>query len=89
MSLNISLPSELENRIKQQVDSGAYSSASEIVREALLLFEAYQNIQSAKLSSLKSDIMLGLSDINAGRVEELDIERLKQQGRSTLANKTR
>lgn len=89
MSLNITLPSELENRVKQQVDSGAYSSVSEVIREALLLFEVYQNIQSSKLNSLKADIMQGLNDIDAGRIKELDIDSLKQQGRGTLANKIR
>ena len=36
MSLNVSLPPELENRVRQHVESGLYSSASEVIREALL-----------------------------------------------------
>lgn len=42
MSLNISLPAELENRVRDHVASGMYVSASEVIREALRLFETYQ-----------------------------------------------
>lgn len=52
MSLNVSLPLELENRVRQHVESGLYGSASEVIREALRLFEAYQGIQAANLSAL-------------------------------------
>ena len=53
MSINVSLPPELENRVRQHVESGLYSSASEVIREALRLFEAYQGVQAANLASLK------------------------------------
>lgn len=56
MSLNVSLPPELENRVRQHVESGLYSSASEVIREALRLFEAYQGVQAASLASLKADV---------------------------------
>ncbi len=48
MSLNISLPAELENRVRDHVASGMYGSASEVIREALRLFEAYQTIQGLR-----------------------------------------
>ncbi len=85
MSLNISLPPELENRVRQHVESGLYSSASEVIREALRLFEAYQGVQAANLASLKADIVQGVADIEAGRVRELDMNEIKQRGRATLA----
>ena len=85
MSLNVSLPPELENRVRQHVESGLYSSASEVIREALRLFEAYQGVQAANLASLKADIAQGVADIEAGRVRELDMNEIKQRGRATLA----
>jgi len=81
MSLNVSLTIELENRVRDHVASGLYGSASEVIREALRLFEAYQSVQVANLSSLKSDIALGLADVSAGRVAVLDIAAIKAQGR--------
>ena len=73
MSLNVSLPPELENRVRQHVESGLYSSASEVIREALRLFEAYQGVQAANLASLKADIAQGVADVEAGRVREIDM----------------
>lgn len=87
MSLNVSLPPELENRVRQHVESGLYSSASEVIREALRLFEAYQGFQAANLAALRADISLGLADINAGRVKEIKMPDIKERGRAILAGK--
>ena len=38
MALNVSLPKELEARVREHVASGLYGSASEVIREALRLF---------------------------------------------------
>lgn len=88
MSLNVSLPVELENRVREHVASGMYGSASEVIREALRLFEAYQSVQAANLNALQSDIALGLADARAGRVSPLDIATIKAQGRAKLQAKT-
>jgi len=87
MSLNVSLPIELENRVRDHVASGLYGSASEVIREALRLFEAYQSVQVANLSSLKSDIALGLADVQAGRVSALDVTAIQAQGRAALQSR--
>lgn len=84
MSMNVSLPPELEARVRQRVESGMYGSASEVIREALRLFEAYEQIKTAKLDSLRQDITKGLNDVKNGRVKEIDFENLKQQGRQLL-----
>ena len=84
MSMNVSLPPELEARVRQRVESGMYGSASEVIREALRLFEAYEQVKTAKLDSLRQDIAKGLSDARKGRAKEVDFEKLKQQGRQLL-----
>lgn len=81
MSLNVSLPPELENRVRAHVASGMFGSASEVIREALRLFESYQSVQGATLAALQADIEQGQVDKRAGRVAPLDIEALKTQGR--------
>lgn len=85
MSLNVSLPPELENRVRGHVESGLYGSASEVIREALRLFEAYQGVRQANLAALKAEIDQGVADIVAGRVKEVDVESVKQRGRAALA----
>lgn len=84
MSMNVSLPPELEARVRQRVESGLYGSASEVIREALRLFEAYEQVKTAKLDNLRQDIAQGLSDVKNGRVKELDFASLKKQGRQCL-----
>lgn len=84
MSLNVSLPVELENRVREHVASGMYGSASEVIREALRLFEAYQATQTSQLQALKADINLGLADVKAKRVGTLDVDTIKRQGRQRL-----
>lgn len=88
MSLNISLPAELENRVRDHVASGLYGSASEVIREALRLFETYQAVQATSLASLKADVARGVADVHAGRVSALDVATIKTQGRAVLRSKT-
>ena len=87
MSLNISLPAELENRVRDHVASGMYGSASEVIREALRLFEAYQTAQVASFASLKADIAQGMADAQEGRVGAMDMTAIKAQGRSVVRTK--
>jgi predicted transcriptional regulator len=51
-------------------------------REALRLFEAYQSVQQSSLAALRADIAQGMADVNAGRVEEMDMASIKTQGRA-------
>src|SRR5512134_1336405 len=81
MALNVSLPPELEARVRQRVESGMYGSASEVIREALRVFEVYEKAREAKIEALRTDIAKGLADIEAGRVAPLDIEAVKRRGR--------
>jgi antitoxin ParD1/3/4 len=57
-----------------------YGSASEVIREALRLFEAYQVMQTSHLQALQADIQLGLADVKANRVGVLDVDAIKRQG---------
>ena len=81
MSLNVSLPPELESRVRAHVASGMFGSASEVIREALRLFESYQSVQGAALATLKADIEQGQADKRAGRVAHLNIDTIKAEGR--------
>ncbi len=84
MSLNVSLPVELENRVREHVASGMYGSASEVIREALRLFEAYQTVKTSGLVALKADIAKGMADVDAGRTGGVDMESIKALGRMKL-----
>lgn len=82
MSINISLPPELERRVRQRVESGLYGSASEVVREALRLLDTYEQSRQAAQVVLRADIELGMADRHAGRVTPFDPATIKQRGRA-------
>ena len=65
--MNVSLTPELENLVQQKVQSGLYTSASEVVREALRLLNDRDTIQQQRLAELKREISLGLDDLKHGR----------------------
>ena len=64
-----------------------FTSASEVVREALRLFESYHSVQGASFAALKADIVQGLDDQAAARTSVLDIAAIKAEGRQVLAKR--
>ena len=84
MSINVNLTPELEGLIRQKVSSGRYNSASEVVREALRLMEAEDQMRAAKLAQLRHDIQEGLS---SGPARSWDVAEMKREGRRKLATR--
>ena len=81
--MNVSLTPELGKFVANKVASGRYTSASEVVREALRLLEEHDRLKEEKLASFNREI--------ASRLESLDRgERVSPiKARSTLAQKSR
>ena len=80
--MNISLTPELEELVKQKVESGLYNSASEVFVEALWLLDARDRFQEVQLETLCKEIQKGL---DSGVSAPLDIEAIKAEGRKRLA----
>ena len=79
MPMNVNLTPQLEALVRQKVASGLYSSASEVVREALRLMEEQDRMRAIKLEQLRQEIRDGL---NSGDPELLNIEEIKGEGRA-------
>lgn len=73
--MNVSLTPELEKLVKDQVDSGLYNNASEVVREALRLMKIRNDAYKAKLKRLRTALAKGEKDIAAGRYTEIKTKR--------------
>ncbi len=74
--LSITLPTQMANFIRQKVDSGLYSSNSEIIREALrALMERKQRFES-----LDTAMARGVADVEAGLVQPIDEVRTELRG---------
>ena len=79
MAMNINLTPQLEEMVRQKVVSGLYTSASEVVREALRLMEEKDRLLAARLAQLRQDIQEGL---DSGPAVAWDVEELKAAGRA-------
>ena len=85
MPMNVNLTPQLEALVRQKVASGLYSSASEVVREALRLMEEQDRMRAIKLEQLRQEIRDGL---NSGNPELLNIEEIKREGRARRSTRT-
>lgn len=85
MTMNVNLSPQLDEMVRQKVASGLYTSASEVVREALRLMEQQDCIHAAKLEQLRHDIRDG---IDSGDSTLWDTEEIKQEGRKIRAART-
>ena len=75
MTLHVSLPSELENLVHNEVESGMYGSASEVVREALRYFFTSDNeLTPQELALLREDMKRRRERINNGEESWVDGE---------------
>lgn len=79
MTMNINLTPQLEEMVRQKVSSGLYTSASEVIREALRLMEEQDRIRAVKLDWLRQDIQDGLNSVPATL---WNAEETKQDGRT-------
>jgi antitoxin ParD1/3/4 len=69
---NINLTDALDRFVAEKVESGAYQNASEVVRAGLRLLKDEEEIRARKIAALDAAIQVGLDDIAAGRVIEVD-----------------
>lgn len=68
--MNVSLTLELEQFIKELVESGQYRSASEAVRAGVRLLQERTQLHELKVAALRRELEEGLSDLDAGRKVE-------------------
>ncbi len=88
MGMNVSLPQDLMDYVKNQVAGGRYSSASEMVRDALRQLKQFEKMREQAHAELARDVELGWADLDAGRVSDFDPEAIKAAGRERLARKS-
>ena len=85
MGMNVNLTPQLEELVRNKVSSGLYTSASEVVREALRLLHEQDQLRDAKLSELRVEIRKGLA---SGPSEDWSAAAVKAKARANRAVKT-
>jgi antitoxin ParD1/3/4 len=84
--MNIHLTDHFEKFIESELKSGHYSSASEVVRDALRLFEEQEHIKALRLQTLKEEIRKGLE---SGDPIPFDAEAMKTKARDRQAQRSK
>ena len=84
MGMNVNLTPELEELVRRKVASGRYSSASEVVREALRLMEEQDQYRAVRVEQLRADIKQGL---DSGPSQRWDAKATKQKARARRSAK--
>jgi antitoxin ParD1/3/4 len=83
--MNVSLTPELDKFVAGKVKSGRYTSASEVVREALRLLEEYDHARSAQVAAFNHELGARLASLDRGervspeaarkRIEQKSLDR--------------
>ena len=79
MGMNVNLTPQLEEMVRNKVASGLYTSASEVVREALRLMNEQDQTRAVRLDQLRTEIRRG---IESGAREQWDPDAIKRQARA-------
>ena len=90
--MNVSLTPELETLVNQKVKTGRYTSASEVVREALRLLQEQDELKRIHREELRREVMKGVDEIRNGQgivynsAEEL-AESIISRGKAQKSNR--
>ncbi len=86
MATSYSIGKHFEGFIQSLLESGRYSTASEVMRDGLRLIEEREERRKAKLEGLRAEIQKGF---DSGPMEEIGdmFARIKAEGRKRLAAK--
>jgi antitoxin ParD1/3/4 len=66
-TMNVSLSEELAAFVEEEVASGEYGTASEVVRDGLRQMRRERAMRKEKLAILRREVRRGLDDVHAGR----------------------
>jgi antitoxin ParD1/3/4 len=86
MATSYSIGEHFEGFIKSLLESGRYSTASEVMRDGLRMIEEREQRRNAKLEALRAEIQKGF---DSGPAREFDpktlADEIKARGRQRLA----
>ncbi len=87
--MNVSLTPELAKLVEDKVASGMYTSASEVVREALRLLADSDKLRETRVAELRQQVAKGVTSAKAGRLKSGDEVISRLQARLAKLEKDR
>ena len=80
--MDVSLTPHLEAFVRAKVETGRYTSSSEVVREALRLLEQVEDVRQRGLDALNDDLAEAVRSLDRGGGTPLDVAGVKHEGRA-------
>ena len=77
-TMNVSLTDEMVRFVEDEVASGDYVSASEVVRDALRAMKHDKNVEANKLRILREEVGKGIDDADSGRFSKRTVDDILQ-----------
>jgi antitoxin ParD1/3/4 len=87
MPTSVALSSHFEHFLREQVESGRFNNASEVVRAALRLLEDQQTQASMQMDALRAAIASGMAS-GPGIPADIVFDRLEAKYRAMDADQT-
>ena len=89
--MELAVSPELQQIVREKVESGDDASADDLLREALQLLDDRDRLRAWKLEELRKEIAVGIQQAEQGMVAPLDMdairtkvaERLRSQGQES------
>jgi antitoxin ParD1/3/4 len=84
--MNVTLTPEVERLVAESLDSGRYQSASEVIREGLLLLRERHELMRRE-EELRLAIKAGIDELDRGEgvpLDDAEVARIKAEGRKLL-----
>ena len=86
--ISITLTPEMNRLIKQRVEAGDFASSSELIREALRVWQKHEDEHQERLASIRARIQKSLDDPRPSVPAEEVFDRLKEMHQRNLKAST-
>jgi len=85
-TVTITLREEDQLFIETAMKAGRYVTESEAVSDAIAELRAREELRQARLSELRTKVMVGVEQLDRGQGAEWSVEEIKVKGRASLAS---
>ena len=84
--MNVSLTNELAEFVKQQVESGMYQTASEVMRDGVRLLQRREQLRQIQIEELRKQVAIGIEQMERGEYFGIDevFEELRTRNKQLL-----
>ncbi len=83
------MPPELQSFVDQEIQTGRYRDANDVIRDGLALLKERESHDHARLNELREGIARGISEADRGELEDVDdtiVDRIRIAGQKIFNN---